>query len=79
VAVPKWLRGRPPSPTAHLVAGFCCLAFGVFWLTIGATGGSFQVWHLGLGGGWLTLAVGRFISAAIRKKKLRQGSTPWAG
>jgi len=76
VAVPKWLRGRSPSPTEHLVAGFCFLAFGVFWLAMGATGGSFHVWHLGLGVGWLALAVGRFVSAAIRRKKLRQGSTP---
>jgi len=47
----------------------CYLAFGVFWLVLGAAGGSFQGWHLALGGAWLALAAAHFVLAAIRKKR----------
>jgi hypothetical protein len=76
MAVPKWLRGRPPSPAVHVTSGFCFLAIGVFWLTLGGTGASFQAWHLVFGVGWLALAVAHFVSAVIRKKRDKQRPSP---
>lgn len=73
MAVPKWLRGRPLSLTQHVLFGFCFLAFGVYWLALGAVGSSdgFRVWYLVLGVGWVMLSASHFVAAFFRQKQRR--------